>query len=123
MVLLHLEEFFFVQFTVAINVHVFEESCCVCSRLRKYISVIKSMTSSRLEHCFLLLVINVFVLSEEETNLLIEGRSISALSAKHRVNRLHHTGHLLFVDRTALVRIVTRNFKNHGVWPHSRNKT
>ena len=58
---------------------------------------------------------NVLV-SEEETNLLVEGRPISALSAQHRVDWLHHTSHLLFVDRTTLVRIVTRNFKNYGVW-------
>ena len=58
---------------------------------------------------------------EEEANLLVEGRPISALSAQHRVDGLHHTGHLLFVDRTTLVRIVTRNFKNFGVWPHSRD--
>ena len=53
---------------------------------------------------------------EEEANLLVEGRPIIALGAKHRVDRLHHTSHLLFVDRTTLVRIVTRNFKNYGVW-------
>ena len=127
-VLLHLEEFFFVQFTVAINVHVFEESCCVCSCLREiwFNDIINQWPQAGwniVTSCWwsMSLCCQIVSVLEEETNLLVEGRPISALRAKHRVDRLHHTGHLLFVDCTTLVRIVTTNFKNYGLYPHSRN--